>query len=161
MAVAATVFDYLEHENIHYDIVPHPLTDSAAESARASVLPLFDVIKSVVLIDGQNRLMAVIPADKSLNIKKINLVMGAHYQLDTESDMERLFADCVSGAVPGLGQAYNIPVIWDDALAKEEDVYFEAGDHRELIHLSHQQFLTIMNRWPHGDISAPRKITQD
>jgi len=161
MAVAATVFDYLQHEKIHYDVVLHPRTESAAESARESVLPLVDVIKSVILRDGENRLMAIIPADKCVDIRQINHVMGAHYQLDAESDIERLFDDCASGAVPGLGQAYNIPVIWDDALGKADDVYFEAGDHRELIHLNHQQFLKIMKRWPHGTISSARKTTKD
>ncbi|MFD2230901.1 aminoacyl-tRNA deacylase [Alkalimarinus sediminis] len=161
MAVAATVFDYLQHENILYDVVMHSPTESAAESARESVLPLVDVIKSVILRDGQNRLMAIIPADKCVDIRQINHVMGAHYHLDAESDIDRLFDDCVDGAVPGLGQAYNIPVIWDDALGYEEDVYFEAGDHRELIHLRHDQFLKIMQRWPHGAICRPRTTVQD
>ncbi len=153
MAVAATVFDYLRHEDISYDVVTHPATESAAESARAAVVPLFDMTKSGILRDVENRLMAVIPADKNLNIGRINKMMGAHYRLDTESDIARLFDDCSTGAVPALGEAYDIPVIWDNELEKEEDVYFEAGDHRELIHLNHHQFLKIMKKWPHGDIS--------
>ena len=152
MAIAATVFDYLRNENINYDVVPHPLTESAAESARASVVPLFDMTKAVMLRAGEDRLMAVIPADKNLNLKRVNKMMSAHYHLDSESDIARLFDDCSRGAVPALGQAYDIPVIWDDELDKEEDVYFEAGDHRELIHLNHQQFSQLMKSWPHGDI---------
>ncbi len=153
MAIAATVYDYLRHENIHYDVVPHPPTESAAESARAAVVPLFDMTKAIMLREGQKRLMAVIPADKNLNIRRVNKMMNAHYQLDTESEIAQLFDDCAQGAVPALGQAYDIPVIWDDELEKEEDIYLEAGDHRELIHLNHHQFLRLMKKWPHGEIS--------
>lgn len=153
MAVAAAVFDYLRYKDIHYDVVPHHLTSSTAESALAAVVPLFDVIKAFILREGQNRLMAIIPANKALDISSVNQLTNAHYQLDTESDIERLFDDCAQGAVPALGQAYDLPVIWDDELGKKDDIYFEAGDHRELIHLNQQQFLSIMKNWPHGEIS--------
>jgi len=123
MSVAATLYDYLRHEEIQYDIVPHPPTETAAESARASVIPLFDMAKAVMLREGETRLMAVVPSDRNVNIKRVNKLLDAHFQLDNEHDVARLFDDCSRGAVPALGQAYDIPVIWDDGFEKEDDVY--------------------------------------
>jgi Ala-tRNA(Pro) deacylase len=57
--------------------------------------------------------------------------------------------------VPPLGQAYGVPVIWDDALSACPDIYFEAGDHRDLVHMSGQAFRTLMANADHARISHP------
>jgi Ala-tRNA(Pro) deacylase len=36
---------------------------------------------------------------------------------------------------------------------EEPDVYFEAGDHRGLVHISGAEFRKLMTGVPHGDIS--------
>jgi len=153
MAIAATVYDYLRYHGIKYSILPHTPTDSSAESARAAVVPANDCAKAVMVRDGEQHLMAVIPANRYLDLHRLNKVMHGHYHLETEDEFGRLFDDCAKGAIPALGQAYDIPVIWDDALADDSDVYFEAGDHRDLIHISKDQFVSLMSEMPHGTIT--------
>jgi prolyl-tRNA editing enzyme YbaK/EbsC (Cys-tRNA(Pro) deacylase) len=42
--------------------------------------------------------------------------------LATNEDLEKVFDDCMRGAVPPLGPAYGIESIWDDNLMSEPDL---------------------------------------
>ncbi len=55
----------------------------------------------------------------------------------------RLFGDCEPGAVPALGDAYGIQVIWDDDLKYTSDIYIEAGDHEHLIRIEPESLQEI------------------
>ena len=67
---------------------------------------------------------------------------------------------CESGAVPALGEAYGLQVIWDDELQYTSDVYIEAGDHEHLIHLRGEDFRHIMEKLPHSVISAGKEFSR-
>ena len=68
---------------------------------------------------------------------------------------QEVFPDCELGAVPGFGQGYQVDVVWDDELSAQESLFFEAGDHRELIEIDHVDFLRLFNCFPHDTISKP------
>jgi Ala-tRNA(Pro) deacylase len=55
--------------------------------------------------------------------------------------------------VPGLGQAYGLDVLVDDALLTQDDVYFEAGSHADLVHMTGEMFRGLMRSADHGEIS--------
>ncbi|MCK4834799.1 MAG: hypothetical protein KAT12_08470 [Gammaproteobacteria bacterium] len=52
-----------------------------------------------------------------------------------------------------IGDAYGIEVIFDDRLNECGDVYFEAGDHTDLVHVSVIDFRGLMGNACHGEIS--------
>ncbi len=60
--------------------------------------------------------------------------------LASEDEVASLFDDCDVGAVPPLGEAYDVPVVIDESFADDADVYFEGGDHRTLVHVSGSGF---------------------
>jgi Ala-tRNA(Pro) deacylase len=61
-----------------------------------------------------------------------------------ESELGSLFADCEIGALPAIGPAYGMETFIDDTIAEQPDIYFEAGDHEQLIHVSAEAFETLM-----------------
>jgi Ala-tRNA(Pro) deacylase len=75
-----------------------------------------------------------------------------------EDEFKKLFGDCETGAVPALGEAYGLKVIWDDELAYTADVYIEAGDHEHLIWLERRDFRKLMKDLPHTIISKDREV---
>ena len=75
-----------------------------------------------------------------------------------ESEFKALFDDCEQGAVPALGEAYGIQVIWDDELAYTADIYIEAGDHEHLIWLERKDFKKLMASLPHTIISKDTEV---
>ena len=65
-----------------------------------------------------------------------------------------MFADCEVGALPAMGPAYGLETVVDDVLSEQPDIYFEAGDHEQLIHVSAETFHILMGeRIRHGQFS--------
>ncbi|MGI9450905.1 MAG: aminoacyl-tRNA deacylase, partial [Geminicoccaceae bacterium] len=73
--------------------------------------------------------------------------------LASEQEVGRLFPDCELGAIPALGWAYGLDVIVDDSLATQDEIWFEAGDHRSLIEVGGDQFRRLLGAAPHGVFS--------
>lgn len=158
MALAQRVGQYLDDRQIDYDIIKHRHTDSAVNTAHAAHLPEPSVMKAVVTrdkLDGAP-VMAIIPASNRLNLGRLNYIAQRQLQLVDEAGLAELFPDCEVGAVPPLGEAYQMEVVWDDALQQQADVYLEAGDHERLIHLDGRVFLDLLGDSHHALISEAR-----
>ena len=63
---------------------------------------------------------------------------------ENEIDLADVFSDCETGAVPALGPAYDLDTIVDPSLRGQQDIYFEGGDHKELVHLAGEDFEELM-----------------
>jgi Ala-tRNA(Pro) deacylase len=110
--------------------------------------------KAVVLEDESGFVLGILPSNNRLNLDWVNEDMGRDLELASEEDFENLFEDCESGAVPALGNAYGLEVIWDEQLNYATEIYIEGGDHEHLIHLHGSDFRDLMSELPHGVISA-------
>jgi Ala-tRNA(Pro) deacylase len=153
MGIALTLREYLDRSGIQYDVLEHPYTYSASETAQVTHIPGDQLAKSVVLEDEDGYLMAVIPATHRVEIGKLHKRLNRQLGLATEHELELLFDDCETGAVPPIGQAYGLDVVVDDAITENPDIYFEAGDHTDLIHVSGEDFRALMGNALHGRFS--------
>jgi len=158
MAIATTLINYLKERGVNYDLVEHKHTSTAVGSARASHLPAHQVAKAVVLRDDSGYVVSVLPANHSLEIGWVNDELGRKLELAEEQEFKALFEDCEPGAVPALGDAYGIQVIWDDELIYTSDIYIEAGDHEHLIWLERRDFRKLMSDLPHTIISKDAEV---
>ncbi|NRB41659.1 MAG: YbaK/EbsC family protein [Pseudomonadales bacterium] len=152
MSISNTLQSFLNNKHINYQLVKHPYSETSFDSAVSANVPAKRVTKAVILKDDDGYLMAVVPADKDANIESINKKLGRMLMLADEKELDILFSDCAHGAIPAIGEAFNLKVIWDDMIAKEPDCYIEAGDHVDLVYLSHQDFMTLMQNQAHGAI---------
>ncbi|KJF79810.1 YbaK/EbsC family protein [Photobacterium angustum] len=159
MATAISVEQYLSHHNIELKLVHHRPTDSSFNSAISAHVPTTKLAKSVILKDQQhNYLMAVIPANRRVMLDKVSKITGKQYCLVGEHELSALFQDCRPGAIPNLGQIYHLDMIVDDMLFDIENIYLEAGDHENLIHLTTEQFKKVMTNISHHTISGYRML---
>jgi Ala-tRNA(Pro) deacylase len=94
----------------------------------------------------------VVPATDHVDLGALHRRWGRELGLATEAEVAKLFADCEPGAVPPLGQLYGLETILDEAFAEAEDVYFEGGDHRALVHVNGSDFLKLMGDTPRARI---------
>ena len=152
MAMALTVQQYLAENDVAYDILPHPHTNSSMNTARSAHISGKNLAKSVILEDDNGYLMAVIPATEHVQFRKVNHALDRHMGMATESELKALFSDCELGAIPALAQAYSIDSIVDDKLADCSDVYIEAGDHEELVHIKGSSFRKLMKDSQYANI---------
>jgi len=153
MSVATTLQDYLRRWGVEYEVVPHPHTDSSLETAEAAHVPGDKLAKCVVTEDYRGYLMVVVPASHEVEFSLLDDELDRHLEMATEQELADIFPDCEVGAIPPLGEAYGIDVAIDDSLTTCDEVYFEAGDHADLIHLKGDDFRDIMAGAEHGHFS--------
>ena len=153
MRIAKGLRRFLDRESVPYELLPHPRTDTSNETAAVTGLAGASVAKAVVIDDRQRFMVAVIPATHRLELGTLHERLGQPVGLATEAEVRLLFEDCEDGAVPGLGQAYGLDVLVDDALLGLDDVYFEAGNHADLVHVTGDMFRGLMSTADHGEFS--------
>ncbi|MGF1725578.1 aminoacyl-tRNA deacylase [Photobacterium nomapromontoriensis] len=159
MAMAITVGQFLNSHNVDFSLTPHKHTDTSFSSAISSHVPTSQVAKAVMLKDQKGEfMMAVVPSNRRVMIDKINRMTGKQYFLIGEHELSTIFQDCEPGAVPSIGQAYQVNMLVDDLLLEQNELYIESGDHENLIHVDNQQFHKIMKDIPHQNISGYRMM---
>jgi Ala-tRNA(Pro) deacylase len=144
MTIASTVSNYLMAQDVEYDVLTHPHTATSGESAQAAHVPGSRLAKSVVLEDEQGFLMVVLPSSRQVNLQELHRQLNRNLVLATENELGGLFSDCEIGALPPIGSAYGVETVVDDAIAEQPDIFFEAGDHEQLIHVSAETFQALL-----------------
>jgi Ala-tRNA(Pro) deacylase len=154
MGIAPTLQKYLDRY-VTYDIVQHEPTLSSMRTAEACHISGKQIAKAVVLRrhDG-SFMLAVLPASRHVRLSDLATLLGEDVDLATEGELDRLFGDCQHGAVPPVGDCYDLDWIVDDSIDDKGDVYLEAGDHATLIRLSYPQFAKLTAEAGHGRFSA-------
>ena len=145
MAVAARVKHYLAEHEIPCAYVDHPPSACSLDAAHRSHVPPAEMAKAIVLEDDYGYVVAVIPADRQLDLAKLRAEMDRDLALAGEEEVAGLFPDCERGAVPPTGEAYGIATVWDTSLGARPEVYFESGDHRTLVRMSGRAFSGLMS----------------
>jgi Ala-tRNA(Pro) deacylase len=153
VGIPSTVQQYLDNWDVTFDVVAHPYAESSLITAAAAHVSGEEIAKSVVLEDNNGYVIAMVPATHHIHLGKLTKLLDRQIGLATEPELADLFDDCDLGAIPPFGQAYGIETVWDDALLNRQDIYFESGDHRDLIHVDHEAFKKLMTPFPHGSFS--------
>ncbi|HKK51133.1 MAG TPA: YbaK/EbsC family protein, partial [Myxococcota bacterium] len=160
MSIAKRLEWFLEEAGVEYEVLPHPHSVHSAQTARRSRIPLHCLAKPVLLEDEYGYVMAVVPAARRVDIDRLGAQLNRNLELATEAEVCDLFEDCERGAMPALGIPYRIPTVYDDALIGLSDVYFEGGDHDDLVHLSGEDFLDLLAGSLHGRFSRALNARQ-
>ncbi len=154
MGISITLQQYLDENDVDYDTLQHKKTSTTLSTAGASHLSGNELAKAVVIKRQKGFLMAVVPASRNVDLDNLGEWLNQTIGLATEDEISELFPDCETGAVPALGAPFGIKSVIDDHLAGLEDVYFEAGDHHTLIHLSGREFDRLTSKLPHNECST-------
>ncbi|TDX96752.1 aminoacyl-tRNA deacylase [Thiohalophilus thiocyanatoxydans] len=155
MTMSLRLLEYLEWKGVDYELLHHPFVTGSLRTAAMAHVPGRQFAKSIVLKDEQGYLVAIVPASHKLDLDELNRNLNRSLHLATEKEIAALFDDCSKGAIPPLAEAYGYDAAVDETLEESPDVYFEAGDHAELVHVSGDDFRYMMHRARHGHFSHP------
>ncbi len=153
MAIARTIEEFLQEHRVDYELVRHPRAVTATRLAQAAHVPGSQLAKSVLLEDETGYLIAVVPSTHRVDLGRLHHQLKRRVGLATEGELAALFPDCDRGAIPAIGTAYRVETIIDDSLLQQADVYFEAGDHEALVHVTGASFGAMMSDVPHSRFS--------
>lgn len=140
MAMAETLTRYLHSQGVPYDLLHHPRTATSLETAQAAHISGEQVAKTVILGDDDDFLVVVLPATRRIDLGELHRQLNRRLGLVSVADLAQLFGDCELGAVPPIGPAYGLETLVDYSLAEQSEVYFDAGDHEQLVHVSGEVF---------------------
>jgi Ala-tRNA(Pro) deacylase len=153
MTIASTVQDACSKEGCAFEVVMHAHTTHSQQTAQSAHVPGDKLAKGVVVKDDRGPVLAVIPATHSLDMGRLNEMLGRNLSLVPEAELTDMFSDCAYGAVPPLGTAYNMLTVTDTSLLNQGEVWFEGGDHESLLHMSGDAFRRLMRNGGSGPIS--------
>jgi len=144
MPMSATLRSFLDQQQVTYELVPHPHTGSSMETAEEAHVPGKRLAKAVILRDGRDYFMVIIPSAEHVDLDALRRQFGNAAEMATEDELGELFPDCEMGAVPPVGAAWSLDSCIDECLLDEQEVFFESGDHEDLVRVSGEQFRKLM-----------------
>lgn len=137
MAIVDRLRQLLNREDVNHDVITFPPAYTAQQIAHNAHVTGRRLAKVVVVRDDTGKdFMLVLPASKQFDPLAVRGITGrTGMRLESESELQRLFPDCEVGAMPPFGNLYGLPMFVDRCLARQPDVFFEAGNHHELVHM--------------------------
>jgi Ala-tRNA(Pro) deacylase len=154
MAISQKLRNYMHRCGVAFEEVSHDYTPQAAKAAEASHVSGNRVAKGVLVLAGDEYLLAVVPASRHVKLQELERWLGRPVSLAGEQDSRQLFADCELGAIPPIGAAFGLEAILDDELLSGDDIYFEGGDHRTLVHVNAGDWRHLVRESGHCAMSA-------
>jgi Ala-tRNA(Pro) deacylase len=144
MPLTERLRSFLDSQHAEYTVSVHPKAFTAREVAFAEHLPAREVAKAVVVFGDAEYHIVVIPANKLVDFQELRPAVGlSQVRLATEDELRALFPDCELGAMPPFGSIYGLGVYLDSSLVAEPEIAFNAGTHREVIHMRTAEFRRI------------------
>jgi Ala-tRNA(Pro) deacylase len=90
----------------------------------------------VVIWGDHGYAMLVLPASMVIDFQELRSALGfTHVRLATETELGERFSDCDLGAMPPFGALYEMPIYLDTGLLRDERIAFNAGTHRDVVHM--------------------------
>lgn len=133
--------EFLDSNTVKYVTLGHSPAYTAREIAQSLHINGRKIAKTVIVFIDNKMAMAVLPANHSVNFDHFRKAIGEkEIKLATEGQFKSVFPDCEVGAMPPFGNLYEMEVYVDQHLTDDEEIYFNACSHSELIKMSYQDY---------------------
>ena len=138
------VAEFLRVKKVAYAFIPHRRTTDAQRLAHSVHAPGREVAKTVLLHAGAAYVVAILPADRNIDLDLAREVLGASkVELATELDIVKHCPDCELGALPPFGSQYRMKTLVEVSLTEDEQIVFEGNNHQEAYRISFSDFQRI------------------
>jgi Ala-tRNA(Pro) deacylase len=145
MPILTKLKEFLDKNNVRYEVTSHTQAFTAQEVAAAEHVPGRLVAKVVMLRGGGDFVMVVLPAPRQVDLHRARAAVGkSDLQLATEDEFAGLFPQCEPGAMPPFGNLYGLPVWVDESLTRDEEIVFNAGTHTETVKMKYADFARLV-----------------
>ena len=146
MTILRKLKDYLEKNQVSYEVGIHQEVFTAQEIAAAQHVPGREMAKVVMVKADGKMVMLVLPASYRVELKKLKDVLDCKkVGMAKEKEFQDLFPDCEIGAMPPFGNLYNMEVWVDKMLTEDASIVFQAGNHIETIRIKYSDYVRLVN----------------
>lgn len=145
MNILDRCLQFLDSAGVVYSHSVHsPATSALGVADRDRVSPR-EVAKTVLYVGDKGYGLAVCRADRDLDLFWVRQSLGLNsVRIATELELELVIPGSEHGALPPLGNLFNLPVLADEGLVTQPYIAFSAGTSRDVIRMATIDFLQIV-----------------
>jgi Ala-tRNA(Pro) deacylase len=152
---------FLDENKVKYVSIRHSNAFTAQEIASSAHVSGKEFAKTVMIKINGKMAMAVLPASYQIDFESLRQAFGTHkVTLANEMDFMNFFPDCEIGAMPPFGNLYDMEVYVAESLTGNSEIAFNAGSHTELVKLSFDDYLRLVQphifKFSSKSVSMPR-----
>src|SRR5438874_6323777 len=145
--MSPSVFERLQEKltaaGVAFRVSRHAPVYTSEEAAAVRGVPLASGAKALVVKAGDDFRLLVVPADRKLDSKKARAGLGVKaLRFADRAEVERL-TGLQPGSIPPFGSLFDLLTYCDPALADNESVNFNAGDHSISIQLRYADYAAV------------------
>jgi prolyl-tRNA editing enzyme YbaK/EbsC (Cys-tRNA(Pro) deacylase) len=130
----SVVTEHLKRRGVPFEVVEHAKAFTSRAEAATLGIEADEVLKTVVLDVGGGHALAVVPADRRLDMHLVKEAVGdAQVHLASEDELASDFPTIELGAFPPIGSLLDAPVYVDPSVREHETVVFAAGTQTESV----------------------------
>lgn len=144
MAILKKLKAMLDEAKVPYEVYNHALAYTAQEIAARQHVSGNELAKVVMIEADEQLVMGVVRGNDKINLHVVEDSLNVrHARLASEDEFISRFPECEIGAMPPFGNLFGLKVYVDPALAKDEYIYFNAGNHVQTVRLKYQDFARL------------------
>ena len=160
MATSTWIKNVLERRGIAFEELHHRVAFTAQEVAQNEHVSGHRLAKVVVVLADGRPVVLVLPASRRVVLDRVKEQLGASdIRLASEAEMDTIFTDCETGAVPPLRHWKDVAVVMDVSIPPEGDLLFQAGTHEDVIRLKSRDWFGLVNPLV-GSFSEPEHVAR-
>ena len=145
MSVPNRILQFLKDNQVAYESHRHPTAYTAQEVAAAEHIPGRKLAKTVIVSADGRLAMVVLPAPYRVDLKALRSCLKAKEgRLAQEDESAARFPGVATGAMPPLGNLWDLPVYVDRALEEDEKITFNAGTHEDTLTVAYADFKRLV-----------------
>jgi Ala-tRNA(Pro) deacylase len=134
--------NFLEKNKIKYELHEHKKVYTAFNEAETQHIKPKAVAKTVLIKAGKDYALVVIPAQKYVDFTKIKKALGGKASMAKESDITKVLKTKI-GLIHPFGTLYKLPVLLDNALARQTKLIASAGSYTESVEIKTNDFIKL------------------
>ena len=145
MATATWIKQELEQHGIAFEEIPHREVFTSQEVAQSEHISGHRLAKVVVVIAGGRPIELVLPASRRVVTEKVQQMLGVdQLRLASETELDQIFNDVDTGAIPALRHWKGVEVIMDESMRVDGDITLLGGTHHDTVRLAFSDWYNMV-----------------
>lgn len=143
MSVYEKIIRLLDSHKIKYQALEHEPTPTCEDSARVRGTSPDQGAKALVCYADKKPIFIVLPCSRKLDpklFKKLYTINDLRFATPEEV---KILTSLEVGAIPPLGDLFNLPTYVDEELGKNQTIAFNAGDRTKSVIMSYLDYVQI------------------
>jgi len=145
MATATWIKNELEQRGIAFKEIPHREVFTSQEVAQSEHISGHRLAKVVVIIADGCPIELVVPASRRVVLEKAQQMLGCdQVRLASEAELDQIFNDVDTGALPALRHWQGVEVIMDESMRVNGEITLLGGTHRDTVRLAFSDWYNMV-----------------